>query len=93
MPAAQAREKSIADQFEARRAKAKATRDRKIGRREERFAQVCRNLYCFCFGCLRVWVVPLTGFPYSGRCGAGEEVSGWSSMDHMTSWKPILSYR
>ncbi len=36
---AQAREKSIADQFEARRAKNKATRDRKQGRREERHAQ------------------------------------------------------
>jgi large subunit ribosomal protein L19e len=35
----QAREKSIADQFEARRAKNKATRDRKQGRREERHAQ------------------------------------------------------
>ncbi len=34
-----AREKSIADQFEARRAKNKATRERKISRREERFAQ------------------------------------------------------
>jgi len=34
-----AREKSIADQFEARRAKNKSTRERKIGRREERFAQ------------------------------------------------------
>lgn len=34
-----AREKTIADQFEARRAKNKATRSRKIGRREERFAQ------------------------------------------------------
>ena len=34
-----AREKSIADQFEARRAKNKSTRERKIGRREELFAQ------------------------------------------------------
>jgi large subunit ribosomal protein L19e len=33
-----AREKTLADQFEARRAKNKATRSRKIGRREERFA-------------------------------------------------------
>jgi ribosomal protein L19E len=32
----QAREKSIADQFEARRAKNKAMRERKLGRREER---------------------------------------------------------
>lgn len=36
----QAREKNIADQFEARRAKNKATRERKLGRREERHAQV-----------------------------------------------------
>lgn len=35
------REKAIADQFEARRAKNKNTRERKIARREERFAQVC----------------------------------------------------
>ena len=34
----QAREKSIADQFEARRAKNKAMRERKLGRREERQA-------------------------------------------------------
>jgi large subunit ribosomal protein L19e len=32
------REKSLADQFEARRAKNKATRERKIARREERIA-------------------------------------------------------
>jgi large subunit ribosomal protein L19e len=32
------RDKAIADQFEARRAKNKQTRERKLGRREERFA-------------------------------------------------------
>jgi len=37
--AEKALEKSISDQFEARRAKNKATRERKIGRREERLAQ------------------------------------------------------
>ncbi len=37
-PAAQIREKAIADQFEARRAKGKATRERKAARREERLA-------------------------------------------------------
>ena len=37
--AEQAREKAIADQFEARRAKNKASRERKAARREERFAQ------------------------------------------------------
>lgn len=36
--AEKAREKSIADQFEARRAKNKQSRERKINRREERFA-------------------------------------------------------
>jgi len=37
--AEKAREKNIADQFEARRAKNKVSRERKIGRRTERFAQ------------------------------------------------------
>lgn len=36
--AEKAREKSIADQFEARRAKGKAARERKAARREERLA-------------------------------------------------------
>jgi len=36
--AEKAREKSLADQFEARRAKNKSTRTRKISRREERIA-------------------------------------------------------
>ena len=36
--AEKAREKSIADQFEARRSKNKASRERKIARREERLA-------------------------------------------------------
>ena len=36
--AEKAREKNIADQFEARRAKNKVSRERKIGRRTERFA-------------------------------------------------------
>jgi large subunit ribosomal protein L19e len=34
------REKAIADQFEARRAKNKATRERKAARREERLSSV-----------------------------------------------------
>jgi hypothetical protein len=38
--AEKAREKTIADQFEARRAKNKATRERKAARREERLAAV-----------------------------------------------------
>ncbi|EFJ08008.1 hypothetical protein SELMODRAFT_179747 [Selaginella moellendorffii] len=37
--AEKAREKTLTDQFEARRAKNKATRERKIARREERLAQ------------------------------------------------------
>lgn len=36
------REKTLSDQFEAKRAKSKASRERKIARREERLAQV----YC-----------------------------------------------
>jgi len=36
--AEKAREKSLADQFEARRSKNKSTRSRKISRREERIA-------------------------------------------------------
>lgn len=36
--AEKAREKTLSDQFEARRAKNKATRERKIARREERLA-------------------------------------------------------
>ncbi|KAK1354266.1 60S ribosomal protein L19-1 [Heracleum sosnowskyi] len=39
MKAEKVREKTIADQFEAKRAKNKASRERKIARREERFAQ------------------------------------------------------
>ena len=37
--AEKAREKTLSDQFEARRAKNKATRERKIARRDERHAQ------------------------------------------------------
>lgn len=36
----QVREKAIADQFEARRAKNKASRERKLARREERLTSV-----------------------------------------------------
>lgn len=39
------REKTIADQFEARRAKGKASRERKAARREERLAAV-RGVLC-----------------------------------------------
>lgn len=50
--AEKAREKTLSDQFEAKRAKSKASRERKIARREERLAQVrqCLNamkLYIF----------------------------------------------
>ncbi|PON61962.1 Ribosomal protein [Parasponia andersonii] len=37
--AEKAREKTLSDQFEAKRAKNKASRERKLARREERFAQ------------------------------------------------------
>jgi hypothetical protein len=42
----QVREKAIADQFEARRAKNKASRERKAARREERLTAVS---VCVCF--------------------------------------------
>jgi hypothetical protein len=42
--AEKAREKTIADQFEARRAKNKATRERKAARREERLAAVSAHM-------------------------------------------------
>ncbi|CAN0920236.1 60S ribosomal protein L19-2 [Linum grandiflorum] len=37
--AEKAREKTLSDQFEAKRVKNKASRERKLARREERFAQ------------------------------------------------------
>lgn len=40
--AEKAREKTLSDQFEARRAKNKASRERKFARREERLAQVIK---------------------------------------------------
>lgn len=43
MKAEKAREKTLSDQFEAKRIKNKASRERKFARREERLAQV-RNL-------------------------------------------------
>ncbi|WMV36280.1 hypothetical protein MTR67_029665 [Solanum verrucosum] len=42
--AEKAREKTLSDQFEARRAKNKASRERKFARREERLAQLSTNL-------------------------------------------------
>ena len=39
--AEKAREKTLSDQFEAKRAKSKASRERKLARKEERLAQVC----------------------------------------------------
>ena len=55
--AEKAREKTLSDQFEAKRAKNKASRERKFARREERYAQVkmyssieivtrCLKFYC-----------------------------------------------
>ena len=40
------REKAIADQFEARRAKNKASRERKLARREERLTSVSLGFVC-----------------------------------------------
>lgn len=42
----QVREKAIADQFEARRAKNKASRERKLARREERLTSVSQQDCC-----------------------------------------------
>ncbi|XP_035814748.1 large ribosomal subunit protein eL19 isoform X1 [Zea mays] len=42
--AEKAREKTLSDQFEAKRAKSKASRERKIARREERLAQGPREI-------------------------------------------------
>lgn len=47
--AEKAREKTISDQFEAKRAKSKASRERKIARREERLAQVRQRVLCHIF--------------------------------------------
>lgn len=54
--AEKAREKTLSDQFEAKRAKNKASRERKFARREERFAQVIslyylQNLFTRIFVC------------------------------------------
>ena len=58
------REKALSDQFEARRAKSKASRERKLARREERLAQVrClvnSNLHLFLNGwgnLLIIWML------------------------------------
>jgi len=47
--AEKAREKTLSDQFEARRAKNKASRERKFARREERLAQVIICKFCWRF--------------------------------------------
>ena len=44
--AEKAREKTLSDQFEAKRAKNKASRERKIARRDERLAQVSSSFLC-----------------------------------------------
>ena len=41
LKAEKAREKAIAEQFDARRSKQKAARERKLARKEERLQQVC----------------------------------------------------
>ena len=42
--AEKAREKTLADQFESKRAKNKASRERKLARRDERLAQVSSDI-------------------------------------------------
>lgn len=61
--AEKAREKTLSDQFEAKRAKNKASRERKLARREERLAQVSldikkitSNVRCF-LRVSHVWVL------------------------------------
>lgn len=60
--AEKAREKTLSDQFEAKRAKNKASRERKFARREERLAQVRFLVYYFMlssqcsFGYMNVFV-------------------------------------
>jgi len=49
--AEKAREKTLSDQFEAKRAKNKASRERKFARREERLAQVRFLVHCFMLSC------------------------------------------
>lgn len=49
--AEKAREKTLSDQFEAKRAKNKASRERKFARREERLAQVRFLVRCFMLSC------------------------------------------
>ena len=65
------REKNIADQLEARRSKNKQTRERKIARREERFAQVR--------ACGRRGAQVLAGQALAGQALAAGEESGESS--------------
>lgn len=47
--AEKAREKTLSDQFEAKRAKSKASRERKLARKEERYAQVRIKAFALTF--------------------------------------------
>jgi len=74
--AEKAREKTLSDQFEARRAKSKASRERKLARREERLAQVrClvnSNLHLFLNGwgnLLIIWTLECLLMPYDSEPG------------------------
>lgn len=76
--AEKAREKTLFDQFEAKRAKSKASRERKSARREERLAQVSSFLfmsfflYIILYWCIwsKRWLQlpPLTGLFFSFTC-------------------------
>ena len=70
------REKTLSDQFEAKRAKSKASRERKIARREERLAQVRflvnSNLHLFLNGwgnLLIIWTLECLLMPYDSEPG------------------------
>jgi hypothetical protein len=71
------REKNIADQLEARRSKNKQTRERKIARREERFAQVRAGGGCW-WGARR-GALALVGQVLAGEASVAGEGSGESS--------------
>lgn len=57
--AEKAREKTLSDQFEAKRAKNKASRERKIARREERLAQVFHHFILFSQNCSSIHIISL----------------------------------
>jgi large subunit ribosomal protein L19e len=66
--AEKAREKTLSDQFEAKRAKSKASRERKIARREERLAQVW-TMHFVLFLCLIILCLNMCISVFISQCG------------------------